>query len=212
MTLQMDDNRRYTPSDWLIIQKTEFNKEADIRMSMSYGDFSGTLKKEVKRVEPAILPQGVKRLPENREMACITKGWNSKAYRNMDPLRPEVTSNRPSRQPSAGSDAGSRLNGLTPNNTLSDRPAMELDTSHSVPDFNGPSTLMSPSAPSKPRQQRTPLLARTVVNAPLGLGLNRTREIRTPKSASTSSLMVLDRTGDSCFSGCRRTGACGIIF
>eukprot|EP00931_Biecheleriopsis_adriatica_P005788 TRINITY_DN107278_c0_g1_i1.p1 TRINITY_DN107278_c0_g1~~TRINITY_DN107278_c0_g1_i1.p1 ORF type:complete len:216 (+),score=45.97 TRINITY_DN107278_c0_g1_i1:65-712(+) len=205
MTLQMDDNRAYSPSDWLVIQKTEFNKEAGIRMSMSYGDFSATLKNEARKVDPPLLPPGIKRVPENREMMGITKGWRSRAYKNLDPKRPEVVSNRPSRSSSAGSIAGSKMYATAPDGFGGSPPGGDGDLASKGERFDMHSTsAMELDSGSKLRQHRTPLLARTASNAPFGLGLNRNREVsRTPKASSTSTLFPLDRSGQ--YSGCRRS-------
>eukprot|EP00930_Biecheleria_cincta_P089137 TRINITY_DN78405_c0_g1_i1.p1 TRINITY_DN78405_c0_g1~~TRINITY_DN78405_c0_g1_i1.p1 ORF type:complete len:205 (+),score=32.88 TRINITY_DN78405_c0_g1_i1:184-798(+) len=196
MTLQMDDNRKYTPSDWLTIQRGEFNKEADARMFFSYGDFSATLKTFKEREEPAEMPLGVKRLPENRQLGGISKGWNSKTYINVDPIRPEVRAKQ-SRTPSlAGSESTVRDSGGGPSVLERERPASEVDTQA----FQGQG---SPGfmSPSQQRQPRTPMLARTYVNAPANLGRMR-ESSRTPKSSSTPSLF--GRTGMGVFDGCRR--------
>eukprot|EP00928_Gymnodinium_smaydae_P087759 TRINITY_DN71982_c0_g1_i1.p1 TRINITY_DN71982_c0_g1~~TRINITY_DN71982_c0_g1_i1.p1 ORF type:complete len:175 (+),score=37.47 TRINITY_DN71982_c0_g1_i1:81-605(+) len=37
MTMQMEVNRRYSPSDWLKIQRTEFDKEKNIALYLKYG-------------------------------------------------------------------------------------------------------------------------------------------------------------------------------
>lgn len=196
----MDDNRKYSPSDWLTIQRTEFNKEADTRMFMSYGDFSGTLKTFKEQMEPAEMPFGVKRMPENKELGGISKGWNSKAFVNVDRLRPEVRTNRSSRTPSlAGSESTVRDFSGPPAMPERARPASELD----VQAFHGQ---VSPGhmSPSQQRQPRTPMLARTYVNAPASLGIMR-ESSRTPKSSSTPSLFA--RTGSEVFEGCRRMPA-----
>jgi len=200
MTLQMDDNRKYTPSDWLTIQRHEFNKEADLRMSLSYGDFSGTLKTFKEREEPAEMPLGVKRLPENRQLGGISKGWHSKVYVNTDPLRPEVRDKPTSRTPSlAGSESTVRNSGGPLAMPERGRPASELDAQA----FQGQGSPCHMS-PSQQRQPRTPMLARTYVNAPASLGIMR-ESSRTPKSSSTPSLF--GRTGMGVFDGCRRQPA-----
>mmetsp|Transcript_20195 Transcript_20195/g.35955 ORF Transcript_20195/g.35955 Transcript_20195/m.35955 type:complete len:206 (+) Transcript_20195:74-691(+) len=203
MTMQMDDNRKYSPSDWLTIQRTEFNKEADIRMTMSYGDFSEQLKNEHREVHPAMLPRGVRRVPENREMPLISKGWQSKAYRNMEPLRPEVASIGPSRAPSSHGSSKAR-HALHPEEGF-ERPASEMDLNQNY----------SPVYNDMPRQNpgnRVPMLARTVVNAPASLGRGTQGFSRTQMSSSTSSLWGRTVMEPMSYSGCRRTGATGLIF
>lgn len=193
----MDDNRKYTPSDWLTIQKTEFNKEQNLRMAMSYGDFSGTLKTFKDQVEPADLPCGVRRMPENRGLGGISKGWNSKGFVNLDRLRPEITTKQSSRAHSlAGSESTVRNSGAPPAMSEMGRPTSELDAQT----FHGQ---VSPGhmSPSQQRQPRTPMLARTYVNAPANLGIVR-ESSRTPKSSSTPSLFA--RTGSEVFEGCTR--------
>eukprot|EP00490_Sorites_sp_Unknown_P018877 CAMPEP_0114691830 /NCGR_PEP_ID=MMETSP0191-20121206/67261_1 /TAXON_ID=126664 /ORGANISM="Sorites sp." /LENGTH=181 /DNA_ID=CAMNT_0001983487 /DNA_START=9 /DNA_END=554 /DNA_ORIENTATION=- len=180
MTLQMDNNRKYKPSDWLLIQKMEFEKETNLRMAMSYGNFSEQLKSQVPEVRPAMLPMGSRayepiaaKRPEVRETSCRDAKGNSK--QQMMKLEPEVQR----------------------------RPAMELDNAMEVPRGKDP---LSPSA------SRTPLLARTVVNAPARLDCSRIREAnRFPKSASIASLSEFPRSERS-FDGCRRTGSTSLIF
>eukprot|EP00435_Cladocopium_sp_Y103_P058898 s53_g20.t2 len=194
MTLQMDDNRKYKPSDWLLIQKMEFEKdkfrETNLRMAMSYGNFSEQLKSQVPEVRPAMLPMGVRRLPENSELPNITKGWRSRAYEPIAPKRPEVretgylVAGRPLVDGYNDARGNSKQQMMKLDPEVQGRPAMELDMAKDV--FPGKNAL-SPSA------MRTPLLARTVVNAPARLDCSRhipsIREAnRFPKSASTASL------------------------
>ncbi|CAE7829577.1 unnamed protein product [Symbiodinium sp. CCMP2592] len=189
MTLQMDDNKRFTPSDWLLIQKTEFDKESNIRMSMSYGNLGEHMKKQSAKVEPALLPSGIRRLPENGELPGISKGWCSRVYQNLDRKRPEV-------HPTDVDSSAPRV----PNGETAPRPAVELDVQKST----GPRMPELPSSFNAPRADgRTPLLARTVVNAPARLDCSRIREAaRMPKSASSATLRRLDEKE---FDGCRRT-------
>lgn len=189
MTLQMDDNKRFTPSDWLLIQKTEFDKESNIRMSMSYGNLGEQMAKQSAKVEPALLPSGIRRLPENGELPGISKGWCSRVYQNLDRKRPEVHP--------AGADSSAPH---APNGKAAPRPAVELDVQKS----SGPRMPEPPSSFNAPRADgRTPLLARTVVNAPARLDCSRIREAaRMPKSASSATLRRLDEKD---FDGCRRT-------
>eukprot|EP00490_Sorites_sp_Unknown_P019862 CAMPEP_0114641892 /NCGR_PEP_ID=MMETSP0191-20121206/2518_1 /TAXON_ID=126664 /ORGANISM="Sorites sp." /LENGTH=199 /DNA_ID=CAMNT_0001854001 /DNA_START=15 /DNA_END=614 /DNA_ORIENTATION=- len=198
MTLQMDNNRKYKPSDWLLIQKMEFEKETNLRMAMSYGNFSEQLKSQVPEVRPAMLPMGVRRLPENSELPSITKGWRSRAYEPIAAKRPEV---RETSCRDAKGNSKQQMMKLEPE--VQRRPAMELDNAMEVPRGKDP---LSPSA------SRTPLLARTVVNAPARLDCSRIREAnRFPKSASIASLSEFPRSERS-FDGCRRTGSTSLIF
>eukprot|EP00438_Fugacium_kawagutii_P009423 Skav202034 [mRNA] locus=scaffold1138:257530:262701:- [translate_table: standard] len=197
MTLQMDNNRKYKPSDWLLIQKLEFEKETGLRMSMSYGNFSEQLKAQVPEVRPAMLPMGVRRLPENSELPSITKGWRSRVYEPIAAKRPEV------REISAKESRANKQQMAKLEPEAHGRPAMELDVAKGV--ARGKDAL-SPSASG-----RTPLLARTVVNAPARLDCSRIREAnRFPKSASTASLSEL--RSERSFDGCRRTGSTSLIF
>eukprot|EP00434_Breviolum_minutum_P040218 symbB.v1.2.035735.t1/scaffold4883.1/size33484/2 len=199
MTLQMDDNRKYKPSDWLLIQKMEFDKETNLRMATSYGNFSEQLKQQVAEVHPAMLPMGVRRLPENGELPNITKGWRSRVYEPIASKRPEVRE--------IGKEMSTNNNQqMIPLDEAKDgRPAMELDIGQGRHLVQGGGKSAAPSA-------RTPLLARTVVNAPARLDCSRIRESnRFPKSASTSSLSALPRS-DRSFDGCRRTGSSSFIF
>lgn len=154
----MDDNRKYKPSDWLLIQKMEFEKETNLRMAMSYGNFSEQLKSQVPEVRPAMLPMGVRRLPENAELPSITKGWRSRAYEPIAPKRPEV---RETGYNDARGNSKQQMMKLDPE--VPGRPAMELDMAKDL----FPGNALSPSA------MRTPLLARTVVNTPARLDCSR---------------------------------------
>mmetsp|Transcript_9840 Transcript_9840/g.23655 ORF Transcript_9840/g.23655 Transcript_9840/m.23655 type:complete len:203 (+) Transcript_9840:83-691(+) len=200
MTLQMDDNKKFTPSDWLLIQKNEFDKESNIRMSMSYGSNLGEqLLKNRAKVEPATLPSGIRRLPENGELPGISKGWCSRVYRNLEFKRPEVHTFSPEASASPESKPAPAA-----------RPAMDLDKAEEAPRRGGWQAATFSTVGSPAGEVRVPLLARTVVNAPARLDRSRIREAaRMPKTSSAASLKRLE---DKVFDGCRRTCSSSTIF
>ncbi|CAK9112183.1 unnamed protein product [Durusdinium trenchii] len=205
MTLQMDNNRAYTPLEWLLIQKMEFEKETNLRMATKYGNFSEHIQKQVAEVRPPKMPMAVRRLPENSELPSITKGWRSRVYEPIATKRPEV---REIGRFEAETNDVQPVSQLDAKNC---RPAMELDNVKGKDAPEAPAG-KNPFASTSSGKFRTPLLARTVVNAPERLDLSRIREVnRFPKSSSTASLSALPRT-DRSFNGCRRTCSSSVIF
>lgn len=61
-------------------------------MALSYGDFSGHLKKQVAQVLPVSLPAAPDTRPEDIELPGITKGWRRRAGDPRAAKQPQVQS------------------------------------------------------------------------------------------------------------------------
>eukprot|EP00442_Polarella_glacialis_P037866 CAMPEP_0115119920 /NCGR_PEP_ID=MMETSP0227-20121206/45375_1 /TAXON_ID=89957 /ORGANISM="Polarella glacialis, Strain CCMP 1383" /LENGTH=195 /DNA_ID=CAMNT_0002521475 /DNA_START=83 /DNA_END=666 /DNA_ORIENTATION=- len=194
MTLQMDDNRKYQPHEWLLVQKTEYNKETKSRLMLTYGDFSKLMEQmDDGEVLPAKVREGVAVMAENQPLSLISKGWNSRpGWKNQ-----KVDTTTESRIPFQA-------------------PAPERQNTPSTPTMrraaSGSQLALSDSCSTRQlRFLKTP-------SAPFGLGLQRSerpKEGRTPGNLDSP----LGRTGlmmtePQClkFDGCSRTGSTGLIF
>ncbi|CAJ1365379.1 unnamed protein product [Effrenium voratum] len=170
---------------------------SNLRMAMSYGNFSETMKKQIAEEHPVIMPMGLRRLPEHSELPGITKGWRSRVYEHVAPKRSEVREINRAQGPEQGGNMMMQVG------KPEGRSAMQLDQEVEA----GRRAALSQSY-SESRLKRTPLLARTVVNAPARLDCSRIREAnRFPKSPS-ASLTAVGRS----FDGCRRTCSSSVIF
>jgi len=75
MTMQMDQNSKYIETDWLRIQRGEFDKERKAALRLRYRDGVAT---PPSRAEEVQMPEGIKRRPENHNLSGISKGWKSR--------------------------------------------------------------------------------------------------------------------------------------
>mmetsp|Transcript_122516 Transcript_122516/g.261431 ORF Transcript_122516/g.261431 Transcript_122516/m.261431 type:complete len:207 (-) Transcript_122516:59-679(-) len=87
MTLQMDQMGGYTPTDWLKIQRTEFDKENTSRILAIYGGGGVHFEESTTPKDEWCAPPSILRKPENGNLMGISKGWRS--LRDFRPAGPE---------------------------------------------------------------------------------------------------------------------------
>lgn len=75
--MQMEQNSKYLETDWLLIQRKEFDKERQIALKLRY--HSNAAPPPSNQVEPVVLPSGLRRRPENHALGGISKGWLSRS-------------------------------------------------------------------------------------------------------------------------------------
>eukprot|EP00442_Polarella_glacialis_P039085 CAMPEP_0115099082 /NCGR_PEP_ID=MMETSP0227-20121206/31615_1 /TAXON_ID=89957 /ORGANISM="Polarella glacialis, Strain CCMP 1383" /LENGTH=184 /DNA_ID=CAMNT_0002493955 /DNA_START=83 /DNA_END=638 /DNA_ORIENTATION=- len=182
MTLQMDDNRKYQPHEWLLVQKTEYNKETKSRLMLTYGDFSKLMEQmDDGEVLPAKVREGVAVMLEQSSWLEESEGRHHDRIQN-------TFSGACSRTPEHAIDTDYETG------SVGLAAGAERQLQHEAAGF-----LKTPSAPfglglqrsERPKEGRTP----GNLDSPLG---------RTGLMMTEPQCLKFD--------GCSRTGSTGLIF
>eukprot|EP00933_Yihiella_yeosuensis_P010441 TRINITY_DN116978_c0_g1_i1.p1 TRINITY_DN116978_c0_g1~~TRINITY_DN116978_c0_g1_i1.p1 ORF type:complete len:222 (+),score=20.75 TRINITY_DN116978_c0_g1_i1:100-765(+) len=216
MTMQMEENRRYNPIEWVVIQKGEFEKEFQTRIALTYSDLSKltSMSSEGPEYEH---PAGVKRIPEHGPMMGISKGWQSKKYNvNPHPGHPvahpksEVPNlslpMTPAGRPSNSQNVVEMTPPRVPSSVATVRPTNMMEQ---LP----PCVPVNPSSPSQTRGSKSVSILSRTSSAPFGLPGRERDSSRTPKSLNSTGSSFFDRSmmsrtnSEVSYGGCRRTGS-----
>jgi len=202
MTMQMEDNSRFSPSDWVLVQRTEFDKERKARLAYSGMSIREKPKPEPEPWQP---PLGVRRRPENTALAGISKGWRSRD--EVPESGPQALAARSPGSPQQAHEPRPALLPLSPKSSSgaapssrSHRSAAAAGRSPAAPLEMPPSSLGSPPLPRVPSAPS--------VAAPRAPALPRQQSVPSlPSSPQSRAGTHYGKPLGATFTGCRRTGS-----